>query len=223
MLRSTTSKALLVALFMLIVACILLYIYIFRIDNRYTLLISKEIDNFQTLQKFTAESNRNFFLLYDALYPQDRTDPAAIQAQWLHNVDENSARIDTITRRALINPVGDPYYSNLIDARKEYFRKTGNLFRMIESHQKDSAAPYFQREVKPCFAKYQSLLEKFVEQHKLQMMQFSENISSDAKKASLSILVIGFSPVLIASIVLVVVGVVLAILFLSLKGFDLNR
>jgi hypothetical protein len=208
---------------MLVVACIFLYVYLFQIDKKYSSFINKEIENFQTLQKFTSESNRNFFLLYDVIYPEVNSNPSEIERQWRVNSQRNSALIDTITNRTIVNPIGDPHYKNMIEARMDYIRMTGELFKMTGTVDKESCADYFIHVLKPGFRKYQTLLERFVEQHKLQLIQYSDNISNSAKKTSLSILFLGFSPLLIVSLILLIAAVIVAVLFLSLKGFDMEH
>jgi hypothetical protein len=223
MVKTETSKVILASFFMLVLACLLLYVYLFQIDRKYNSLIIKEMGNFQTLQEFTSESNKNFFLLYDVIYPEKSGNPVEIEKQWKENSDRNSDRIDAMTRKTLVNPVDDPYYKNMISARKQYIKMTGELFTLISSGQKDSISIFFYSRVKPGFGLYQNLLEKFVEQHKVQLIQYSLNISDSAKKTSLSILFLGFSPFLIISLVLLIVAVILTVLFLSLKGIDMTH
>ncbi|MCX6251384.1 MAG: MCP four helix bundle domain-containing protein [Bacteroidetes bacterium] len=205
------------------ITSVLLFIYLHIIDNKYSAFIGDEIKNAQNLQKLTTESNRNFFRLFEIIMNDDSKEIEELVLKVKKTTEENSTLLDSLSMRTHLTISNDTNYKNLIDARKVYIDNTLTFFQTLSTGKSDSSQQYLRKSVRPSFRKYQKLLEMFVDQHRNQLIAYSTNISHNAKKTGLSILVLGFSPLLIVSIFLIISFIILTIVFASLKGFDLHH
>jgi len=222
-LNKTYYQVIIITFLTLGITSVLLFIYLHIIDNKYSVFIVDELKNAQNLQKLTTESNRNFFRLSELVLNDDPKEIDELISKVNITTEQNSLLLDTLTMRTHINICNDTNYKNLINARKQYLDNTHIFFNALTVANNDSAQHFLRKSVRPSFRKYQKLLELFVDQHKNQLIAYSSNISQNAKKTGLSILVLGFSPFLIVCIFLIISFFVLTVVFASLRGFDLHH
>jgi hypothetical protein len=222
-LNKTYYQVIIITFLTLGITSVLLFLYLHIIDNRYSVFIGNEIKNAQNLQKLTTESNRNFFRLFELILNDDPLEAKNLISRINETTLENSLLLDSLSMRTQITVANDRTYRNLISARKEYIDNSAAFFQKLSTASKDSTQNFLRKSVRPSFRKYQGLLELFVDQHRSQLIAYTTNISVNAKKTGLSILVLGFSPLLIVSIFLIISFFVLTVVFASLKGFDLHH
>ena len=170
------------------------YVYLKNIDERYNLLISKKTETLQSLQKLTAESNKNFFILYDIIHTENNAVIDSLDAVRKSITFHNSEYLENLSIFNLIDSDTRDDYESLLSARKEYIAKNSELLDIRRNQSSKAAARYFSDEIIPRFDAYQKQLENFVVQTKLASDQFCADLSKEVKSATTYFVIIGLIP-----------------------------
>ncbi len=225
MLFNKTSKQIIIIITLFFFLNIgFLYIYLNRVDKKYSSLLEKELDNFRSLQKITAESNKNFFLLSEILDTKDSSTIETLKQQRSNTIANNTQLFDSIASQAIVDIKNNKDYIDLLLFRKLYLENCEVFYTILKSASNDSSNNYFYHILSPQFLKYQLQLESFTNTHTKDLLDYSKGISKTVKRHSNSVLLFGLSPLIlvIISALVYLVLIVFAIFLFKWKPIEFD-
>lgn len=220
--RKSKKGIIFILLLMLIGMSILFYYYLVNIDKKYSQIIKNEISLYNNIQDITIRSNRGYLLLYKINEISDRAKRDSLIIQKNLSVTKNDSLIDEI----LLNLTGnnDKFSLNqLIKSRQEYIQYCARFEDYLVNSNRDSADYILLNKIEPSFLKYQTDLISFIDSNTNNVLENSGNITSDVKRNSSIVLLLGLSPVIIFSLFLIVSGLILIITILFIKDTEYDR
>ncbi len=194
----------------------LLYIYLNRVDKKYTNLLEKGLENFKYIQRITEISNKTFFTLSEMLDTKDTNEINRLKQERLFLISQNTKYYDSIVSSTIIDAKVKEEYADIVQFRKKSFKKVDIFFDLIKTQTNDSCLKYFYTVLTPNYLIYQNKLEGFTDAHIKDMLNNSQNISNNVKRNSNSVLLFGLSPlllVLISALVYLLLIVIAIFLF----------
>ena len=202
----------------------ILYIYIHRIDRRYSTLLEKELENFKYIQRITEGSNKSFFILSKILDTKDSIAVEKLKEDRLFLVDQNTRYYDSIVSGTIVDVKSKNEYSDIVEIRKHIFKAVDQYYILLKTVSNDSCQKYFYNVITPNYLNYQRKLELFTDSHAKDLHTYSQNISTDIKKNSRKVLLFGFSPLLLVIIsgVIYLFLIVVAIFLFKWKPIEFD-
>jgi len=178
----------------------LLYVYLNRVDKKYSVLFEKGLENFKYIQRITEISNKTFFTLSEMLDTKDTNEINKLKQERLFLISQNTKYYDSIVSSTIIDTKVKEEYADIVQFRRNSFNKVDVFFNLIKTQSNDSCLKYFYAVLTPNYLKYQNKLEIFTDAHIKDMLNNSQNISNNVKRNSNSVLLFGFSPLILVLI-----------------------
>jgi hypothetical protein len=220
--QNTKKGIIYILLIMIIGMSIMFYYYLVNIDKRYNQIIKYEIALYNNIQDLTFRANRGYLLLYKINEISDRATRDSLINQKHLLMSKNDSLIDEI----LLNLIGnkDKFSLNqLINSRQEYVKNCARFEDYLTNSNRDSANYILLNKIEPSFLKYQTNLISFIDSNTVNVLENSGNITSDVKRNSSIVLLLGLSPVIIFSIFLLILGILIIIMVLFIKDIEYDR
>jgi len=208
-----------VIIFTQIIAIIIFLWHSQSTDKKYSRLISSEINNFSTLQHWTAESNKRYFNLFASIQNVPAIKSDSLLKTWGITDSLMSPFLDTIRHRSLLTMDTGYGWKELISSRKEYVRQV-NLLLSQGNNTTETEEVRFRKYVTPAFNKYQTALRTFTQDYQFKIDSLNKEISKSISTTAYRIAFLGFSP-----IVLIIAFIILQLLvfgFLLWKFRDIE-
>ena len=204
--KKTKKGIIFILLLMIIGMSIFFYYYLVNIDKKYSAIITNETALYNTIQTITFGSNKGYLLLYKINEINDRTkrDSLIIQKDLL--VSKNDSIINKILLQLTENK-DKSSLNQLIASRQEYVENCARFENYLITSNKDSANYILTNKIEPSFLKYQTDLISFIHSNTAKVLENSGNITSDVKRNSFTVLLLGLSPVIIFSFFLIILGI----------------
>ena len=114
-------------------------------------------------------------------------------------------------------------FNNVIESREVYKQNIARFNDYLLSDKKDSANIFLANKIESSFLKYQENLNQFIYTNSTNIIKSSGNITSDVKRNSFLLMLLGLSPIIIFSFFLVVFGVFFIIMTILLKDIEYDR
>ncbi len=171
------------------------YFYVNKINNNYQVLLKKELNNFQSLQRITIVSNKNYFLLFQ-FFNAKAINADSIKKEWNKSLNLNSSNFDKLSDSLGILSKQDLKYKNLINARAKYLKNVDYFLDHISNEDKTLQTSFFVLTVNPSFTNYQDQLNDYTLHYSLKLSNHSNEISYSVASSSLSFILFGFSPLI---------------------------
>ena len=209
-------------LVMIIGMSIFFYYYLINLDKKYSYIIKKEATLYNNIQNINFGANRGYLLLYKILETNNVVKRDSLIAQKKLMVETNDSLINEILfdfnkykDKSLLNKV--------ISSRESYIQKCNIFKNFLISNEKDSANDILINQIEPNFLSYQTELKLFIQANSIYVIENSGNITSDVKKNSFFVLILGLSPIIIFSLFLIFWGVLLVVIVLFLRDREYKR
>jgi hypothetical protein len=189
----------------------LLFAYLLYIDSLYSRLINNELASFQTIQKLTKESNKNYILLLELINPPFPCNSDSLYQEWWKVATSNNHLMDSIKNSLNNNKEADQAFNDLFTSRKVYHNTVVKIIPPSFCKRNDSCRIAFAKQVKPSFFSYQAALENYTKLRKDILLQKNNELSRSVFKSgafffsfSLSMVLL---PVLVIFLMLFIVGI----------------
>jgi hypothetical protein len=206
---------------LIIIMSIFFYYYLTSIDERYSDIISNEETFYNNIENITFGANKGYLLSFKIIETNDKVKRDSMLNQKRMLVAKNDSLINEILFSDDIYK-NKSYLKEVILAREEYIKNTA-LFIDYLYVNKDSAAYILLNKIEPSFIKYQEDIKSYLESNNANVLQNSGDISSDVKTKSQWILFLGFSPVLLFTVIIILLGIFLVFMLIFLKDVEYER
>jgi hypothetical protein len=161
----------------------LLFAYLLYVNNQYNRLINNELVSFQTIQKLTKESNKNYILLLELINPPFPCNSDSLYQEWWKVTTSNNLLMDSIKNSLINNKEADQAFNDLFKSRKVYHNTVVKIIPPSFCKRNDSCRIAFARQIKPSFFSYQAALENYTKLRKDILSQKSNELSRSAFKS----------------------------------------
>jgi hypothetical protein len=220
--QKTRKGIILILLMMIIGMSVFFYYYLLNMDKKYSGIIKNEATLYNNVQDITFGANKGYLILYKILATNDRTKRNNLIIQKNLLVSKNDSLINVILLNLTENK-DKSSLNHLIISRQEYVQNCVRFENYLISNKNDSANYILIDQIEPSFLKYQKELISFIDTNTINVLENSGNITSDIKRNSFIVLLLGLSPVIIFSLFLIILGVFLVFMILFLKDIEYDR
>jgi hypothetical protein len=190
---------------------VLLFAYLLYIDSKYSRLINNELVSFQTIQKLTKESNKNYILLFELRNPSLTSNSESLYQEWWKSTVNNNHLMDSIKQSHIGNKKADQDFNDLFRSRNIYINTVVKIVPPSFCKKNDSCRIAFTQQIEPSFFSYQTALENFTKLRKDFLLQKNNELSRSVFKSGMIFFSFSLStvlfPVLVVFLVLFTVGI----------------
>jgi hypothetical protein len=206
---------------LIIAMSVYFYYYLTNIDETYSKIITREEFLFNNIQNITFGSNKGYLLLFKIMETNNpiRRDSLLTQRKLLVSIN------DSLINEILFNKseYSDKSFLNkVIEAREDYQDNIGMFLDHLYNN-KDSVASILVNKIEPSYLKYQQEIKLFIESNNYNVLKNSGKISSDVKRKSLFVLFLGFSPIIVFTSFLILLGIFMVVMLLFIKDVERDR
>jgi hypothetical protein len=198
------------------------YYYLINLDKKYSNIIKREATLYSNVQNINYGANRGYLLLYKILETNNIARRDSLITTKKLMIQTNDSLINEILFD--FNKYKDKsFLNNVISSRESYIQDCLKFENYLITNNKDSAKDLLINQIEPKFLKYQTDLKLFIQANSIYVIENSGNITSDVKKSSFFVLILGLSPIIIFSLFLVFWGVLLVLVIIFLRDKEYKR
>ena len=190
--------------FIIFVAQALQYYNSKKIDNKYSNLINSSSVSIKKINKLLVHSSNLQRNILNLLLSEKEAEKKMFSEKissfiTLQNTDLKA--LDSIYVNEN-NQVENQYIEHIKSTNVVYLKKIDTLFDFLKNNQIEAAKAYRINSLRPTFTAYQDLQKDLTQQFTIDLVKESERLSSYTSKSSISLLLMGFSPILFVIAVL---------------------
>jgi len=209
-------------LLMVIGSSIFFYYYLINIDRKYSNIIEEETFISNHAQHIYSGANKGYVLLYKIITTDNHAIRDSLIIQRNSLVSKNDSEINELLSNLKENREKF-LFNNVIESRKMYKQNIAKFDDYLITDKKDSANIFLASKIESSFLDYQENLNQFIYTNSTNVIKSSGNITSDVKRNSFLLLLLGLSPIIIFSLFLVVLVVFLILMTIFLRDIEYDR